>query len=142
MPTKKKRYTRATDPLNPGKRYNPLGTKRDGERHQRTRDLKNKIHELEQEIAVLKLRDQNASNRETEHTRRIAACKPTKAQREALQVICDVGISEAVKLGIHEAIVVLCGWQDDLTDRYVNKVDSGNLQLERMEHLAPIPRGN
>lgn len=109
---------RKADPL-AGKRYNPLGTKKQSEQHQRTRELKNKILELENDKKALLAALDNFKGREVEYLRRLAVRTPGRQLMDAVNSICALPYETAHRGGISFAVRELVIWRDGLVDRPV-----------------------
>jgi hypothetical protein len=90
---------RRRDPL-AGPRYNPLGTKKQSRDNEYTRGLKNRIFELEQEVAGNLIAVGHVQKQLHEVERQLAASAMTSPQKAALRIVCGMSFLDAYRTGI------------------------------------------
>lgn len=94
-----------------GKRLEPFGaTQKRGKQYEKERKLKNRIHELEQELAgnLTALANLNASKVDAERKARDA--QPTENQLNALRRIAHVPLTKIVELKLEAPALVIAEW--------------------------------
>lgn len=96
MAKKRRRARRAIDPL-AGPRHPPFGaTRAQAKRHQAERDLKNRIHELEQQLA-------NTHSVAATYEKRLAASE--NPPLHAMTRLCETPVARLVAAGIDVSLV-------------------------------------
>ena len=100
-------------------RLEPFGaTKARGKRYAAERALRNRIHEVEQEIEILRRREAHAHARAEEAERRASAASPNTAQVAAMRAVANMSVVQAIDLGLLDSVLeiakwyrMLCEWQ-------------------------------
>lgn len=112
--TKTKRRRR--DPL-AGYSQRPIGTKAQGRRNEETRGYKNKVFDLEAQLANEKHTTHNLMSERLELMRQVDAIKPTRRQQDAIHAIVRLSVEETERLGITEHVATLSRWNREMKPR-------------------------
>jgi hypothetical protein len=102
------------------KRLEPFGaTKARGKQFAAERKLKNRIHELEQQVAALERREADAHVKLVEAERRALIGQPTAGQHAALKVFAALPTATMVELGLVDHGLELARWSLELQGKKV-----------------------
>lgn len=118
MATSKRQKTRRKpydgDPIMVTKRAT-WGTVAEGNANEKTRDLKNRIHDLETALAGAQnaIRELALQKKNLQH--RLSASTPSHV-REAIEAICDMPVAAALAIEVLDDVTVLAEWLQNLDD--------------------------
>lgn len=118
------------------RRLEPFGaTKARGKQFAAERKLKNRIRELEQQVAMLERREAEAHAARMEAERRMVLAQPNVGQHAALKAISSLPTAKVVELGVLDHVVELAKWSLDLAG--IKVTQSGESIIDRIKRMEP-----
>lgn len=101
-------------------RQEPFGaTKRRGKQYAAERKLKNRIHELEEELSAMQRREAHAHASAMDAERRLGIAQPTAGQKAAIHAFGNLPAATLVELKLVDEGLELARWSNELHGKTV-----------------------